>query len=127
LARMARLSWLVAICLALACLAAPSSAWCQAPPGPLQQKPGVTPEKIPPAEQQKNAIRVRVNEVIAPVTVTNHSGEMLLDLSKENFRVFDNGVQQKIDHFDLGGDHLACVLAIIDSSHIDRVLPAIHI
>ena len=122
----ARLSWLVAIWLTLACLGTPLPAWCQAPPGPLQQKPGVTSEKIPTAEQQKNAIRVRVNEVIAPVTVTNHSGEMLLDLAKENFRVFDNGVQQKIDHFDLGGDPLSIVLAIETSSHIEPMFPAIR-
>ena len=64
--------------------------------------------------------------MIAPVTVTNHSGEMLLDLSKENFRVFDNGVQQKIDHFDLGGDPLSIVLAIETSSHIEPMLPAIR-
>src|SRR5271155_3661794 len=99
-----RLLVLACGCLALALSAVSGSAWCQAPPGPLQQKPGVTPEKVPAAEQQKHAIRVRVNEVIMPVTVTSRSGEMLLDFSKENFRVFDNGVQQKIDHFDLGGD-----------------------
>ena len=117
---------LACVCLALALLAVSGSAWCQAPPGPLQQKPGVTPEKMPKAEQQKHAIRVRVNEVITPVTVTSHSGEMLLDLSKENFRVFDNGVQQTIDHFDLGGDPLSIVLAIETSSHIEPILPAVR-
>jgi len=100
-------------------LAACGPAWSQAPAGPLQQKPGASPEKMPTAEQQKHAIRVRVNEVIAPVTVTNHSGEMILDLSKDNFRVYDNGVQQKIEHFDLGGDPLSIVLAIETSSHIE--------
>jgi VWFA-related protein len=114
------------VCLALALLGVSGPAWCQAPPGPLQQKPGVTPEKVPSAEQQKRAIRVRVNEVIMPVTVTSHSGEMLLDFSKENFRVFDNGVQQKIDHFDLGGDPLSIVLAIETSSHIEPILPAVR-
>lgn len=117
---------LACVCLALALLAVSGSAWCQAPPGPLQQKPGVTPEKMPTAEQQRHAIRVRVNEVITPVTVTSHSGEMLLDLSKENFRVFDNGVQQTIDHFDLGGDPLSIVLAIETSSHIEPILPAVR-
>ena len=69
---------------------------------------------------------MRVNEVIAPVTVTNHSGEMILDLSKDNFRVYDNGVQQKIEHFDLGGDPLSIVLAIETSSHIEPMLPAVR-
>jgi len=107
-------------------LAACGPAWSQAPAGPLQQKPGASPEKLPTAEQQKHAIRVRVNEVIAPVTVTNHSGEMILDLSKDNFRVYDNGVQQKIEHFDLGGDPLSIVLAIETSSHIEPMLPAVR-
>lgn len=81
---------------------------------------------MPSAEQQKRAIRVRVNEVVAPVTVTNHSGEMLLDLSKENFHVYDNGVAQEIEHFDLGGDPLSIVLAIETSSHIEPMLPAVR-
>ncbi len=81
---------------------------------------------MPSAEQQKHAIRVRVNEVVAPVTVTNHSGEMLLDLSKENFHVYDNGIAQEIEHFDLGGDPLSIVLAIETSSHIEPLLPAVR-
>jgi VWFA-related protein len=81
---------------------------------------------MPSAEQQKHAIRVRVNEVVAPVTVTNHSGEMLLDLSKENFHVYDNGVAQEIEHFDLGGDPLSIVLAIETSSHIEPMLSAVR-
>jgi Ca-activated chloride channel homolog len=113
------------VSLALTVLVACGPAWCQAPPGPLQQKPGAPPEKLPTAEQRKNAIRVRVNEVIAPVTVTNHTGEMILDLSKDNFRVYDNGVQQKIEHFDLGGDPLSIVLVIEASSHIQPMFPSI--
>jgi Ca-activated chloride channel homolog len=113
------------VSLALTMLAACGPAWCQAPPGPLQHKPGAPPEKLPAAEQRGNAIRVRVNEVIAPVTVTNHAGEMILDLSKDNFRVYDNGVQQKIEHFDLGGDPLSIVLVIEASSHIEPMFPSV--
>lgn len=102
------------------------SAWCQAPPGPLHQKPGAPGEDLPTAEQHKNAIRVRVNEVITPVTVTSHAGEMILNLSKDNFHVYDNGVQQKIEHFDLGGDPLSVVLAVETSSHIEPMLPAVR-
>jgi VWFA-related protein len=114
------------VSLALAMLVVCGPAWCQAPPGPLKQKPGAQPENLPTAEQRKNAIRVRVNEVIAPVTVTSHSGEMILDLSRDNFRVYDNGVQQKIEHFDLGGDPLSVVLAVETSSHIEPMLPAVR-
>lgn len=115
-----RFLWVVGL------LVACSPAWCQAPPGPLKQRPGPPHEDSPTAEQRKNAIRVRVNEVITPVTVTSHSGEMILDLSKDNFRVYDNGVQQKIEHFDLGGDPLSVVLAVETSSHIEPMLPAVR-
>ncbi len=106
--------------LALMMLGAAGPAWCQAAPGPLHQKAGAPPE------QHKNAIRVRVNEVVAPVTVTNQAGQMILDLSKDNFRVYDNGVRQKIEHFDLGGDPLSVVLAVETSSHIEPLLPAVR-
>jgi len=110
----------------LTLLAVAGSAWCQAPPGPLQQKPGVKPEQLPAAEQRKRAIHVRVNEVVTPVTVTNHTGEMILDLAQNNFHVFDNGAEQKIEHFDLGGDPLSVVLAVETSSHIDPMMPTVH-
>lgn len=80
---------------------------------------------MPPAEQLKHAIRVRVNEVTAPVTVRDPQGEMVLDLQRENFRVFDNGAEQKIDHFDLGGDPLSIVVVIEASSHIQPMFPTI--
>jgi VWFA-related protein len=108
--------------LALCAFAAP--AWGQAPPGPIHTKPGVPAELSP--DQQKHAIRVRVNEVTAPVTVRDASGEMVFNLAKENFHVFDNGVEQKIEHFDLGGDPLSIVLVMEASSHIEPMLPAVR-
>src|ERR1700724_3527061 len=107
-------------------LAALAAAWLlpvpfarsqEAPAGPLHPRPGVPPEQIPPAQQQKHAIRVRVNEVTAPVIVRDPKGEMVFDLRQDNFRVYDNGAEQKIDHFDVGGDPLSIVLVIESSSH----------
>jgi VWFA-related protein len=95
--------------------------------GPIQPKPGVRPEQPPPAEQQKHAIRARVTEVTAPVIVRDpRTGEMVLTLTKDDFRVYDNGAEQKIDHFDLGGDSLSIVLAVETSSHVQPMLPAIR-
>ncbi|MFZ3217177.1 MAG: VWA domain-containing protein [Candidatus Acidiferrales bacterium] len=107
-------------------LALAPAARCQgAPPGPIHPSPDAKPEPMPPAEQLKHAIRVRVNEVTAPVTVRDPQGEMVLDLQRENFRVFDNGAEQKIDHFDLGGDPLSIVVVIEASSHIQPMFPTI--
>ncbi|MGD0964377.1 MAG: VWA domain-containing protein [Candidatus Acidiferrales bacterium] len=96
-----------------------------APPGPLAPEPGVQPEKTPPGAP-KPSIRVRVNGVIAPVTVVDRSGEMVFDLTQKDFRVFDDGAEQKIEHFDLGGDALSVVLAIEKSSRIEPLLPAVR-
>lgn len=113
--------------LLLVSLALSARSWCQgAPPGPIQQRPGTQPEKLPTPEEQKHAIRVRVNEVTAPVTVRDRTGEMILDLAQANFHVYDNGVQQAIDHFDLGGDPLSIVLVAETSSHIEGLLPAVR-
>jgi VWFA-related protein len=109
---------------ALSLLAAPARAQ-EAPAGPLHPRADAPPEKIPAEELAKRAIRVRVNEVIAPVTVRDPKGEIVFSLTKDKFHVFDNGVEQKIDHFDLGGDSLSIVLVVETSSHIEPMFPAV--
>jgi VWFA-related protein len=74
----------------------------------------------------KNQIRVHANEVVAPVSVTDKTGEAVLDLSQKDFHVFDDGVEQAIVHWDLGGDPLAVALVIETSSHIRMMAPVIH-
>ena len=95
-----------------------------AAPGPIEPRQGMQPEQ-PPANLQKPSIRVRVNEVTAPVTVRNRNGEMVFDLTQKDFRIFDNGVPQKIEHFDLGVDALSVVLVVETSSRIEALLPAV--
>ena len=75
---------------------------------------------------QEPAIKVRVNEVSVPVTVLNSSGEITLDLLKDNFQVFDNDVEQTIEHFDVGGESLAVALVIETSSHIQKMGPTMR-
>ncbi|HEV3480843.1 MAG TPA: VWA domain-containing protein [Candidatus Acidoferrales bacterium] len=76
--------------------------------------------------QAGKPLRTHVNEVIVPVTVTDKKGELVLDLSQTDFHVFDNGVEQKIDRFDLAGDPLAVALVIETSSQIQAVAPTIR-
>ncbi len=103
-------------------LSAAGSARAQAPPGPLPPKPGVSIQ--PP--QEKPEIRVKVDLVNAPVTVRDAAGEMVLDLAQGDFRVFDNDVEQRIEHFDLGGDPLSVVILLESSSRIEALLPAVR-
>lgn len=76
--------------------------------------------------QSKGQIRVTTNEVVAPVTVTDASGEFVLDLEQKDFQVFDDGAAQEIDHWDLGGDPLAVVLLIETSTHLRAFEPVMH-
>jgi len=78
----------------------------------------------PPASQSQ--IHVITNEVIVPVTVTNESGEFVLDLSQQDFRVLDDGVEQTIDQWDLGGDPLAVALVLETSSRPHAMISAVH-
>jgi VWFA-related protein len=80
----------------------------------------------PQLPQSQEKIRTRVNEVIVPVTVTNKSGDLILDLSQKDFHIFDSGVEQSITAWDLGGDPLAVALVIETSSRIQPIAPAIH-
>nr|HEV7953785.1 VWA domain-containing protein [Candidatus Acidoferrales bacterium] len=80
----------------------------------------------PQIPQPQEKIRTRVNEVIVPVTVTNKSGNLILDLSQKDFHIFDNGVEQSITAWDLGGDPLAVALVIETSSRIQAIAPAIY-
>jgi VWFA-related protein len=52
-----------------------------------------------PIANAQQPIRVQVNEVIVPVTVTDDKGRFVSDLEKKNFHIFDEGKEQTIDFF----------------------------
>ena len=97
--------------------------------GPIAPQPGQRPQNAPQQQQGKppdQSIRVRVNLVNAPVIVRDAKGELVLDLEENNFRIFDDGVQQKIEGFDVGGAPLSVVLVMETSSRIQGLLPAVR-
>jgi len=89
--------------------------------GPIAPKPG-TPVQQPPG----GAIHVRVALVNAPVVVSDAKGGLILDLQKKDFHVLDNGIDQTIESFDLGGEPLSAVLVFETSSRIAPLLPAVE-
>lgn len=64
------------------------------------------------ARESNYRIRTRVNEVIVPVTAINKKGEFVLDLKQTDFKIFDRGVEQKINRFEIDADPLAVVLLV---------------
>jgi len=93
----------------------------QAPTGPLPPRPGATVQQPP-----KNEIKVQVALVTTPVTVRDSRGAMVHNLEAKDFRVTDQGIAQKISHFDLGGDPISLVILIETSSRIEPIVPEIR-
>ncbi len=61
-----------------------------------------TAARVDPAKAQAPEpprIQVQVNEVIVPVTVTDDRGRFVSDLERKDFRIFDEGKEQKIEYF----------------------------
>lgn len=50
----------------------------------------------------------------------------MLNLTQKDFHVFDNGVEQSIQHFDVGSEPLSVVLVVETSSRIEPLLPEIR-
>jgi VWFA-related protein len=102
----------------------------QQPAGPIHPAPGANDKKpdidLKPPPLQEKPLIIRTTEVIAPVTVQDRDGELVLDLEQKDFHVFDNGAEQSILHFDLGGDPLAVVFLAESSSRIESLLPAVR-
>jgi VWFA-related protein len=89
--------------------------------GPIVPKPGTPVQQAP-----QGTIRVLVALVRAPVVVIGDKGEPVLDLQQKDFRVLDDGADQKIESFDLGGEPLSAVLVFETSSRIAPLLPAVQ-
>ena len=94
----------------------------QAPAGPLPPKPGAAVQQPP----QEKPIRVRVNLVNVPVTVRTNKGDLFLELAPAEFKVFDNGVEQTVESFTMGGEKLSIALVFETSSRIEGLLPAVR-
>jgi VWFA-related protein len=115
----------LAICLATfaagTVLGAPPAARSQQTQGPIAPKPGKPVQQAP-----EGTIRVRVELVRAPVVVIDAKGEPILDLQQKDFHVVDEGADQTIESFDLGGEPLSAVLVFETSSRIAPLLPTVQ-
>ncbi len=58
-----------------------------------------TPSSDPDAESDEDTIRVETNLVTIPVSVLDRNGLYVPTLSKESFRIFENGKEQQIEFF----------------------------
>lgn len=84
--------------------------------------PAVLPAQDPPRPQAGGPIKVNVELTLVDATVKDKSGRVMGDLKKEDFRVFEDGVEQQITHFSRDQIPLAVALAVDLSGSIEPFL-----
>jgi VWFA-related protein len=77
-----------------------------------QQPPPADTDAATSANGQASTIRIPVNQVIVPVTVKDRPGRLVPDLSKDEFRIFEDGVEQRIAYFSNEAFPLSMVILI---------------
>ena len=92
---------------------------CQLPDLRGQNKAS-TPSSSKSSGQQPS-ISVQVNEVIVPVTVTDEKGRFVSDLDQKDFRIFDEGKEQRIEFFTRERSQPVVVGFLMDLSNASRL------
>lgn len=78
-------------------------------------EPPPPPEAPPlPSDDPRAVIRARVDLVVVPVTVKDSSGELVDDLREDEFRVLEDGVEQKVAFFSDDAFPLSAVVVLDD-------------
>ena len=75
-----------------------------------------TQSSPPPAQQSEARTKISINSdlVVLPVTVKDRYGNLVPDLQREEFRIFDDSVEQTIDVFTAEAFPLSLVVLIDD-------------
>src|SRR5437879_6983870 len=96
-----------------------------------QARPLQPPRQSPQAPDDPRArIRARAELVVVPVTVKSDSGQLVPDLRREEFRVLEDGVEQKLEVFSNEAFPLSAVILIDNelpsktADQVEKSLPA---
>src|SRR5579864_3077424 len=68
------------------------------------------------ATRRQNRIRVETDVVTVPATVLDSSGKPVADLPESAFKLYENGVEQKIDRFETQTNRPLELALMVDSS-----------
>ena len=69
---------------------------------------------------QEDIIRVKTDLVTVPVTVLNRNGQYITNLKKEEFKIFEDGIEQEIALFESVGQKLTIFLLLDRSGSMSR-------
>src|SRR6266404_3124518 len=117
--------WLVPVLLAAGILVSPTSFVAQDPPSaPVPKVPqdSPVPPPVKPQEAQtpsnqsqsdsQTTLKFAVNYVFLPVTVKDSQGRLVPDLTRNEFRVLDDNVEQRIEFFSAEAFPLSVVVLL---------------
>jgi VWFA-related protein len=71
-------------------------------------------------------IRVTSTLVTAPVTVLDSKGNFVYDLGEEDFKIFDNGVPQRLERFEMEQHPLAVVMVVEANQRVGPLLEEVR-
>lgn len=63
------------------------------------RNPDVRPTPTPDIDDENEVIKVETNLVTMPVSVLDRDGRFISGLQQRDFKIFENGVEQKVDYF----------------------------
>jgi len=95
------------------CLALPLAAQEAKPPSAAAPVSGRHAQPAP--------IKIDVNEVVVPVTVTDQNDRFVADLEQKDFRIFDEGKLQKVLYFSRERSQPVVVGFLLDMSNAQRL------
>ncbi len=74
-----------------------------------------------PVKSEESNIRVQVNEVVVPVTVTDFHGRFVTNLDQKDFKILDEGKEQALQFFSRERSQPVVAGFIIDMSNSSRL------
>ncbi|HEX6126570.1 MAG TPA: VWA domain-containing protein [Pyrinomonadaceae bacterium] len=79
----------------------PSSTDRRAPvlSGSRTQQTNPTPGSVPTNPEEDEIIKIETNLVTMPVSVLDRDGRFISGLQQKDFKIFENGIEQKVDYF----------------------------
>jgi VWFA-related protein len=93
--------------------------------GQSRPTPG-QPTAVKPADDGDEVIKVETNLVTMPVSVLDREGRFVTGLTQKDFRIFENGIEQKVDYFQSVEQPFTVILMIDVSPSTAYQIDEIH-
>jgi VWFA-related protein len=90
----------------------------QSKPSPPKAKENPALEQPPQEVGPDDVLRVETTLVTVPVSVTDRNGRYIADLSKEDFRIYEDGVEQEVAYFAAVEKPFTVILVLDTSSSV---------